>query len=158
MLALAFFGIMFITVIIVCLTLSRPRSRVRHNNQRLGQTLTRLLGKPRGSYIIIEAPDSGKYLQVSGSIAEPIIFDLPCQSLTLDEYDRADTLFKRCGYPGPETFTIYSPSTGRHCGTQTSFLLTWSRENMVQLQELILQVFSQIYQVDDSSVLHIIEQ
>lgn len=157
MLALAFFGIMFVTVIIVCLTLSRPRSRARHNKQRLGQTLTRLLRKPRGSYIIIEALGSGKYLQVSGSIAEPIIFDLPCQSLTLDEYDRAGTLFKRCGYPGPETFTIYSPSGGL-CGTQTSFLVTWSRDNMAQLQELILQVFSQIYQVDDSSVLHIIEQ
>ncbi|MCW9049280.1 MAG: hypothetical protein OQK50_02995 [Deltaproteobacteria bacterium] len=158
MVAFLFIIIIFMIAVAFCLHLARPRSMVKHNEKKLSETLTRLLQKPRGSHIIIEEPSSGKYLQVSGSIMEPIVFDLPCQALTLDEYDRAHRLFTTSGYDGPETFAIYESYTGRPSGTQTSFLLTWGRENITQLQQLILLVFSQVYRVDTRVVLNIVEQ
>jgi len=142
----------------LCLWLSRPRLRYKENALKLRTALSRLIDNPYGSYLIVEDPEFGKHLQVSGSINEPIVFDLPCNTLTLDEYDRACELFNALGHNGPETFEISTPFSNVPADTQSSFLMTFSRSNLGTLEQLALTVFAHVYQTDQRISLNIIEQ
>ena len=49
------------------------------------EALSRLLTRPSGAFVIIEEPRSGKFVQFAGSKDEPLLLDLPSQTLSPDE-------------------------------------------------------------------------
>ncbi len=154
-----FLLLMFAALIVgLCLWASQPRTSTKHNAHQLTQALDRLVRKPYGSFVIVEEPGRRKYLQISGSVSEPLVFDLPCSALTLDECDRAHVLFRESGHGGPETFEIYETQSGRAAGTQTSFLIHFTPNDIDIFAQLALTVFREVYQTDARIRLSIIEQ
>ena len=139
------------------LWLVKPRSAALRNAQKIRESVARLLKRPFGAYVIIEDPVFGKYVQISGSVREPLVFDLPRQLLTLDEFERACQLFGQLGHAGPETFEVYDSANGRAAGTQTSFILSFG-DDVERATELALKVFAGVYAVGDNVALIITEQ
>ena len=85
--------------------------------------LTRLLTRPSGAFVIIEDPQSGKFVQFAGSKDEPLLLDLPSQTLSPDEMTKAKAVFAEFGYPGPETHLGQEFPGGPRAGEQTSFIV-----------------------------------
>lgn len=121
----------------------------RDNADLIREGLARLLQRPLGSFLMVEEPSTGKVVQFSGSTEEPLFFDLPQQSLTLDEFERAVALFNELGFRGPETFAVYDGPGGPSAGTQTSFTVSFG-EDVEGAAALALLVFKRVYGVKDS--------
>ncbi len=139
------------------LWLLKPRDAATQNARKIRDALTRLLKRPFGAHVIIEDPAFGKYVQISGSTREPLVFDLPRQLLTLDEFDRACQLFGQLGHAGPETFEVFDSPGGHAAGTQTSFILSFG-DDIERATQLALRVFAAVYEVGDNVALIITEQ
>ncbi len=92
-----------------CHSAVEPKRIQRKKSEIIRTALVRLLKRPYGAFVIIEDPSTGKYIQFSGSSEEPLFFDLPQQTLTLEEFEKARNLFSELGYPGPETYGAVGP-------------------------------------------------
>jgi|GEM_PF-1485335 len=141
--------IFLLTIVIVTVLvrmLLRSRNYTQKNAQQIRKALVRLFKRPFGAYLIVEEPAFGKFVQFTGSVEEPLVFDLPGQSLTLDEFERARQLFAELGYPGPETFKVFTAPGGEVAGTQTSFIVPFG-DDIDNATELALEVFAKVYAV-----------
>jgi len=120
------------------------------------EALERLLQRPTGAYLIIEDVKSGKFVQFSGSIDEPLLLDLPSQTLSSGEMMQAKALFTKLGYPGPETYQLQKYPGGLPAGEQTSFMVNFGKD-IENATELTLIVFHQVYGLEHNAKLNIIE-
>jgi len=152
---LVFLSMLFLSGALA-LWLVKPRTAAVRNAQQIRDSLLRLLKRPYGAHVIVEEPSFGKYIQFSGSTREPLIFDLPRQYLTLDEFDRACHLFAELGLPGPETFAIFDTVGSSAICTQTSFILVVG-EDIEQATQLALMVFAAVYGIGDRVALKVSE-
>ena len=75
---------------------SKSHSEIVHG------ALISLLKRPAEAFVIFEEPKSGKFVQFAGSIEEPLLLDLPIQTLSPAEIEKAKTIFGEMGYSGPE--------------------------------------------------------
>ncbi len=121
----------------------------RDNSDLIREALSLLLQHPAGSYLIIEEPATGKFVQFSGSTEEPLFFDLPQQTLSQDEFEKARDLFSELGYPGPETFELFESSDGPSAGSQTSFLVTFG-DDIEKATELAIAVFESVFEMNSA--------
>ena len=132
------------TAAIAALLLYSQKPSKRKNAKLIDNALTHLLRRPYGAYVIIEEPATGKYIQFSGSVSEPLFFDLPRQTLNLDEFEKARDLFAEMGYPGPETFAVYDSMGGQARELQTSFTLSFGQD-VVNARKLAIAVLHQVF-------------
>ena len=114
------------------------------NAEIIREALIRLLSRPSGAFVIIEEPKSGKFVQFAGSEKEPLLLDLPSQTLTQDEMKKAIAVFSELGYPGPETFPVQEHPGGPPAGEQTSFVVTFGKD-VDKATELAVAVLHRVY-------------
>ena len=72
------------------------------------EALSGLLGRLQGAFLILEEPDSGKFVQFAGSREEPLMLDLPCQALSEKEAENARVFFEEHGVPEPQAYAAQS--------------------------------------------------
>lgn len=63
------------------------------NRMRVEQGLRALMQADEGAFVVVEHAASGKFVQCMGSREEPLVLDLPRQTLSPADYERAKRLF-----------------------------------------------------------------
>ncbi len=119
--------------------------------------LLRLLSRPSGAFVIIEAAPSGKFVQVAGSKGEPLLLDLPSQTLSPEEKIKAKAVFTDLGYPGPEAYQTQDYPGGPPAGEQVSYIVKFEQD-VDKATELVLAVLHRVYGLDENSKLKLTEE
>jgi len=153
---LVFIGLLLLGIAF-SLWLIKPRDAAARNARQIRDALQRLLQRPFGAYVIIEDPEFGKFVQISGSRDEPLTFDLPCQYLTMAEHDRACELFSAYNDSRPETFPVQDATGSGPPATQTSFMVSFGRDTEHAAQ-LVTMVFAAVYNQNRQVLLKILER
>ena len=133
-------------VVVVVAAACAQRSQAPSHQDQIQGALVRLLEDPDGGFVIIAVPHSGKFLQFAANAGSGLLLDLPQQTLSQDEMEKAKAVFSARGYPGPET----------HDG-QTSFQKNFGK-GVDKATELAVAVIQQVYGLQDHSTLQITEQ
>ena len=109
---------------------------------QIGAALRLLLGRPREEkpWVVIEH-DSGKFVQFAGSLAEPLVLDLPWQPMSEAEFYRAVAYFKKLGIAGDELEMF--DRDGKPVSPQFTFNMTFRSAEAAT--EVILEIFDQVY-------------
>ncbi len=145
------------TVAIAAMLLRSQKIPKNRNAKLIDKALSKLLQRPYGAYVIIEEPATGKFIQFSGSVTEPLFFDLPQQTLNLDEFEKARILFAEMGYLGPESFAIYETVGGRATEIQTSFNRSFG-DDIVKARELAIAVLHNVFGFESNVTLLLTEK
>ncbi len=153
---LIFIGLLLLAVAF-SLWLIKPRDAAARNAREVRAALHRLLQRPFGAYVIIEEPAFGKFVQISGSRNEPLTFDLPCQYLTMAEYDRACELFFAYNDSRAETFPVQDATGSGTPSPQTSFMVHFGRD-IEHAAQLVTMVFAAVYNQNRQVSLKILER
>src|SRR5437763_1628930 len=74
-------------------------------------------------FVIFEHTSSKKFVQFAGSIAKPLLLDLPWQTLSESEFYRAVRYFKGLGVVGEEQ-EVFAPD-GKPVDKQFSFQMSF---------------------------------
>jgi len=98
-----------------------------NNHDRIHAALRDLLTRKRGAFVIIEEQQSGKFVQFAGSTEKPLLLDLPTQTLSQAEKERAKKLFVSLGGAGLEEWEVTDLS-GAPAGTQAGFQMEFGRD------------------------------
>lgn len=67
------------------------------SRERIALALERLLTRDWGAFVIIEVEATGDFVQFAGSTEQPLLMDVPVQSLSEDEQARARQFFEGAG-------------------------------------------------------------
>lgn len=135
---------------------SRQEQHLLHADIIRG-ALTRLLTRPSGAFVIIEEPNSGKFIQFAGSEKEPLLLDLPSQTLTQDEMKKAVAVFSELGHQGPETYQTQDYPGGPPAGEQMSFVVTFGKD-VDKATELAVAVLQRVYGFKEGTSLKLTEE
>jgi hypothetical protein len=116
------------------------------NLGRISQALSALLQRDNpDAFVIFEEKSSRKFVQFAGSAHEELLLDLPAETLTAAEMERATLLFQELGMPGPETYPVYTdPSMTEVAGMQTSFNMRFGRD-FKRAAQVALAIFRRVY-------------
>jgi hypothetical protein len=101
-----------------------------------------LAGTTDGAFVVVEDPDTGKFMQFAGSSDEPLVLDLPRQAMTTEEVTRAERLFAESDKVNSE---------------DGSFQIEFGRDASTAAK-LALRVFHDVYLINDSSKLRIVDE
>jgi len=146
-----------VTLCVMTYVVSRSRRQPsRPHKELIREALTNLRKRPTGAFVIIEEPKSGKFIQFSGSIDEPLLLDLPAQALSPDELNKAKRVFKEFGYSGPETYQLQEYPGGPPAGEQTSFMVKFGSD-IDRATQFSVVVLYQVYGLDESTRLKLTE-
>ena len=115
-------------------------------------SLTRLLTRPLGAFVIIEEPQSGKFVQFAGSKDEPLLLDLPSQALSPDEMTKVKSVFAELGYPDPETY-----ETAWYPGELPNILVRFGTD-VDKAAEAAVAVLHRVYGLDEHTKLKLTEE
>ena len=107
--------------------------------------------------MIIEEPKSGKFIQFAGSVDEPLLLDLPTQTLSTTELDKAKRVFTQFGYSGPQKYQLQEYPGGPPVGEQTSFMAKFGSDVDLATR-FSVAVLYQIYELNDSTQLKLTEE
>ncbi len=113
---------------------------------QIAQALNRMLQRTNeDAFVIFEERTDRKFVQFAGSADSPLLIDLPSQTLSPQEMQRAIALFSSCGAVGPDIHSLYTDKTTKVvAGQQVSFNLELGKD--VQLAaHIALTVFQQVY-------------
>lgn len=150
--------IIIAVAITVCLVLGYTRqTKPKSHREVVRAALNRLLSRPSGAFVIFQDAQSGKFVQFRGSIEEPLLLDLPSQTLSPDEMTKAKTLFSELGYPWPETFQLYDYPGGPPAGEQTSFQVKFEQD-VDKATELSVAVLHRVYEFNENMKLKLTEE
>jgi hypothetical protein len=127
------------------------------HSEAVRDALIRLLTRPSGAFLIIEEPQSGKFIQFAGSRDELLLLDLPSQTLSPDEMMKARAVFAELGYPGPETYQTQEYPGGPPTGEQTSFNVNFGTD-IYKAVELTVAVLQRVYSLDENAPLQLTEE
>ncbi len=145
-------------VIVVGITFGCARQRQQQaHSEMVREALTRLLTRPPGAFVIIEEPRSGKFVQFAGSKNEPLLLDLPFQTLSSEEITKAKALFIELGYLGPQTYQVQESPGGPPAGEQTSFNVKFGN-NVDKATELAVTVLHRVYGFGEDTKLKLTEE
>ncbi len=116
------------------------------NQSRITDALSSLLQRRNGdAFVIFEEKRSRKFVQFAGSVHDELLLDLPCQTLSPAEIERAKSLFETLGYSGPETYPLYTdPSMRTVAGIQTTFQMELGHD-VEQAAKITLAIFENVY-------------
>jgi hypothetical protein len=109
------------------------------------EALDRLLGRGEGAFVVFEDLASGKFVQFSGSIDEPLLLDLPLQELSDVELGRAEILFRDLGVDYREWPVLDGPG-GQVAGTQGGFQLELGQDTK-RGAGLTLRIFAEVFRL-----------
>lgn len=142
-----------------CVVAARARRVVgpKSHREMIRTALVRLLSRPSGAFVVIEDARSGKFVQFAGSSGEPLLLDLPSQTLSPQEMAKAKAVFSNLGYPGPETYRTEEFPGGPPAGEQTTFNVKFGSD-VDKATDLALAVLYQVYDLDDAARLRLQEE
>ena len=115
-----------------------------------------LTGERYCPFVVFNAHPSGKFVQFAGYESQPLVLDLPLQSLSPEEQERAATLFGKLGISSPEVGEVYDFPTGEHAGFQTSYSLEFGKD-VESAISMVLDIFSSVFQLDEELILELDE-
>lgn len=119
-----------------------------NNQARISTALTVLLNRSGDdAFVIIEEKRTGKFVQFAGSTDQPLLLDLPTQTLSQAEQDRAQELFVSLGAPGLEKWAV-TDHAGAPAGTQAGFQMEFGRDPDAAAV-VAMRVFTEVYQFAD---------
>ncbi|OGK06170.1 MAG: hypothetical protein A2W80_13805 [Candidatus Riflebacteria bacterium GWC2_50_8] len=102
-----------------------------------------------GWFIILEEPDTEKFVQFAYDEDTGLIFDLPFQALDEDELVRARQVLGEVGV-GDEVASIFDSPDGEAVGEQRSFN-SMVGSDVDQAVDLVHRVFTYVYGFDDKT-------
>jgi len=113
----------------------------------IAQALTRLLQRSNeDAFAIFAESRSQKFVQFAGGASSPLFLDLPSQTLSAQEMERATALFRDLGAGGAEEYEVYTDKTKKKvAGKQISFNLDLGQE-VERAAQITLAIFRQVYQ------------
>jgi hypothetical protein len=117
------------------------------NQSRIARALSALLQRDNeDAFVIFEEKESGKYVQFAGSAHENLFLDLPIQTLTKTEVERAKVLFQELGIQGPQEYPTYTDkSLETMAGMQISFQVNFG-QNVQQAVQFTQAIFDRVYE------------
>lgn len=117
------------------------------NRATIAAELRSLLGRENeDAFVIFEDAGSGKFVQFAGTATEPLLLDLPEQTLSEAEFYRAVAFFRRLGVVGDERDLLDEPG-GSAVGRQFSF--NANPATVEEAADLALGVFREVYGLPD---------
>jgi hypothetical protein len=117
------------------------------NREIIVAKLTALLARSNeDAFVVFEHASSGKFVQFAGSTSEPLLLDLPSQTLCKVEFDRAVAFFRRVGVAGEEHEVLDEPG-GSVVGRRFSF--TYSPGTVEEAADVAVGVFREIFDFAD---------
>ncbi len=114
--------------------------------KEIAQALNRMLQRANeDAFVIFEERSNRKFVQFAGSANSPLLLDLPSQTLSPQEMQRAVALFSSFGSVGPDIHNLYTDPTCKVIADQqVSFNLDLGKD--IQLAaHIALTVFQQVY-------------
>lgn len=131
----------------------------KKNRTIILDSLTELLGaQDNDSFVIFEEANSGKFVQFSGSSVDPLLLDLPAQTLDAEEMQRATSLFSQLGYAGPETHQVFTDeSCAVPAGSQVSFDVQFERDAN-RAADFTLSIFESVYGFPENFDLNVVSE
>ncbi len=143
---------------VIAYTASCSRSQPsKPHDEIIREALARLLERPSGAFVIIEEPKSGKFIQFAGSINESLLLDLPTQTLSAEEFEKAKSVFDEFGYSGPKTIQLQEYPGGPPAGEYTSFMAKFGRD-VDRATQFSVVVLYQVYGLTDRTRLKLTEE
>ncbi|MEX2670713.1 MAG: hypothetical protein WD294_01245 [Phycisphaeraceae bacterium] len=109
--------------------------------------LQTLLDQPPGAFIVIEHPETQKFVQFAGSRTEGLLLDLPTHTLTTDETERARRLLQPRG-----ATELQLGDDGKD--QPSTFQLQFNRDAQAAAQ-LCRDIFQDIYQYPPDRLLRV---
>jgi hypothetical protein len=97
-----------------------------------------------GAFVIFEDGRTGKFVQFCGSLSEPLLLDLPAQTLSEMEFHRAVAYFKRANVKGEE-YDVFDMPGGRPVARQFSFQVPFFSAN--DAGDIAFGIFEEVYQL-----------
>ena len=122
--------------------LSKKRP-LNNNDKALKAALTKLCKNPHGEFVIASEVSSDKFIQFAGSKHESLKVDLPIQTLSSDEIERAVSLFQEYGVSHERSVLLDEPG-GKPIGIQAGFHLD-VQNNIALAVEIAMRVFKEVY-------------
>ncbi len=117
-----------------------------NNRREIESALSRLLTRTSDdAFVIFEHEDSGKFVQFAGSASEPLLLDLPRQTLDNAELERATILFRSLGVSLEEWPLLDKPG-GQVAGTQSGFQVELGQD-IEKAADLALRIFSEVFRI-----------
>lgn len=145
-------------VIAVCVVVGCARKpQAESHSDVIRAALVRLLSRPSGAFLIVEDVRSSKFVQFAGSKEEPLLLDLPSQTLSPDEMTKAKVVFSDLGYSGPETHETREFPGGPPAGEQTSFMVKFERD-IDKATALAVAILDLVYGLDENAKLKLTEE
>lgn len=96
-------------------------------------------------FVIFEEKTTRKYVQFAGAGNEDLLLDLPYQTLSPAEVEKAKQLFEELGKSEPEKYALYTDkSLEVTAGIQTSFQINFGRD-IEQAAMIALMIFERVY-------------
>lgn len=99
----------------------------------------------RHAFVIFSEARTGKFVQFAGSAQEPLLLDLPEQTLDAEEARRAAELFSELGVTERENDLLDRPG-GVPVGRQRGYNLDLGRD-VERAACLVLAIFSRVYEL-----------
>ena len=114
------------------------------NHTKITNALSSLLNRTNDdAFVIIEQLPSGKFVQFTGSATDPLYLDLPAQTLSEEEFERATQFFLELGVEVSNHQLLDKPG-GEVVAQQTSFNMVI--HSVQDAANLVRQIFTVIYE------------
>jgi hypothetical protein len=105
------------------------------------EALDRLLTRGGDAFVVFEDTASGKFVQFSGSMDEPLLLDLPGQELSDVELGRAEVFFRDL-----DVSLASDGQGGQTSRTEGSFQLLLGQDTK-RGADLTLRIFAEVFQL-----------
>lgn len=119
--------------------------------------IVRMLERPEGAFLIVEEPDSGKFVQFVGSRDEPLLLDLPLQTLSPEEATKARAVFVELGYPDAIP-AQGDPDAGDPANSQWQSATVSFGDDVDGAAKLAVAVLHDVYGFDETVKLELTEE
>lgn len=124
------------------------------NCQLVADELSALLRRTNAdAFVIIEEARSGKFVQFAGRAGDPLWLDLPSQTLSEAEFERAVRYFRLHGQESQEYDLLDEPG-GVPVNRQVSFQMSLG-DDVQRAAQITLEIFLQVFQFPKDIVLRI---
>ncbi|NJN73624.1 MAG: hypothetical protein HC799_12855 [Limnothrix sp. RL_2_0] len=125
------------------------------NHSKITVALSSLLRRRHeDAFVIIENPETKKFVQFTGSTTEPLMLDLPSQTLSELEFYRAVDFLRTIDVVGTETVLLDQPH-GEAVSQQFSFNKVF--DSVTDAAQTVEDIFAIIYEFPADCAITIIE-
>jgi hypothetical protein len=110
-----------------------------------------ILGESYNPYVVFKDRNTGKFVQFAGDQAQPLLLDLPLQSLTPGEQERAASLFAKLAVDRPTETQLYSFPSAEPTSLASSYQLNFV-EDVGAAVSITLEAFSFIFRIPEEAL------